>query len=67
MKLAAGWIVGMFAGLASEAAISRAESSLDEYGAGAALRPAHQLVETACEVDVELRGAVATVELHQRI
>ncbi len=60
MKLLAGWIL-------ASAAVAHAEPALDEYGSAEALCPAHQLVSAACNLDVELRGAVATVELHERI
>jgi hypothetical protein len=60
MKLAVAWIF-------CAAAIAHAGASLDEYGGGAAPHPAHQLVSAACDVDVELRGAVATVELREHI
>jgi Mg-chelatase subunit ChlD len=66
MKLAAPRILVVLA-LARGAAIAHAEPALDEYGAGAAPGPFQQLVQTGCEVDVELRGAAATVELRQRI
>lgn len=65
MKLAlAGVLVGSLS-LSPSAAHGRA--ALDEYGAGVPVRTAQQLVETACEIDVELRGAAAVVELRQRI
>jgi hypothetical protein len=66
MKLAAAGILVVLA-CTLGAGSAHAEPSLDEYGAGAAPGPFQQLVQTACEVDVELRGAVATVELRQRI
>jgi VWA domain-containing protein len=60
MKLVAGLIL-------ASAALAHADVSLDEYGGGGAPHPARQLVSAACDVNVELRGAVATVELHERI
>jgi len=60
MKLLAGWIF-------AAAAIAHAEPALDEYGSGDAPHPAQQLASAACNLDVELHGAVATVELHERI
>ncbi|HEY4238878.1 MAG TPA: VWA domain-containing protein [Kofleriaceae bacterium] len=39
--------------------------AFEEYGARGKPRPAGQLGETACEIEVELRGALATVELRQ--
>ncbi|MBA2540879.1 MAG: VWA domain-containing protein [Deltaproteobacteria bacterium] len=48
--------------------ISRAEAtSFEEYGPGVPVRAAEQLSEAACDVAVDLRGAVATVEVTQRI
>jgi hypothetical protein len=49
------------------AGTARADVSLDEFGVGQKLRPAEQLALAACDVDVELRGTVAEVELRQRI
>jgi hypothetical protein len=61
MKLAA--VVVVFAGSATFAHAA----TLDEYGPGVAPRPASQLSEAACDVDVELRGPVAVVEVRQRL
>jgi hypothetical protein len=47
--------------------VAHARGAFEEYGAGISQRPAEQLREAACELDVELRGAVAVVELRQRI
>jgi len=47
--------------------VAHARGAFDEYGGGIAQRPAEQLQETACELDLELRGAVAVVEQRQRI
>ncbi len=47
-------------------AVARA-TSFEEYGAGVQIRAAEQLSESGCEVAVDLRGAVASVELTQRI
>jgi hypothetical protein len=60
MKLLAGWIL-------AAAAIAHAEPALDEYGSGDAPHPAQQLASAACNLGVELHGAVATVELRERI
>lgn len=60
MKLLAGWIL-------AAAAVAHADSALDEYGGGEAPHPAHQLASVACNLEVELHGAVATIELHERI
>src|ERR1700733_14889265 len=46
---------------------AHAEPALSEWGPGEALRPATQLVESTCDMDVELRGAIVDVEVHQRI
>lgn len=61
MKLA---VVGVLVGSVSSV---HARAAFDEYGAGVSVRAAQQLQEEACELDVELRGAVAVVELRQRI
>ncbi len=42
-------------------------ATFEEYATAAATRPAEQLYEAACDVDVELRGAAAIVEVRQRI
>jgi hypothetical protein len=42
-------------------------TSFEEYGPGVPVRPAEQLSEAACDMTVELRGALATVEVTQRI
>ena len=42
-------------------------TSFEEYGAGVSARAAEQLSESSCDVAVDLRGAVASVELTQRI
>ena len=59
MKLAALVIAG-------SATIAQA-TTFEEYASGVAARPAWQLYEAACDLEVELRGAVATVELRQRV
>ncbi len=61
MKLA---VVGV---LAMTAGVARAEASLDEYAPALARRPAEQLYEASCDLDLELRGAVASVSVRQRI
>ncbi len=45
---------------------ARADALL-ELAAHGAPRPASQLAESACEVDVEIRGGLATVELRQHL
>ena len=47
--------------------LAHARGAFDEYGAGTSQRPADQLQELACELDLELRGAVWIAELRQRI
>ncbi len=42
-------------------------TSFEEYGAGVQPRAAEQLTEASCDVTVDLRGVVASVELTQRI
>jgi Mg-chelatase subunit ChlD len=65
MKQTLVWIaIASGAGAARDA---QARGAFDEYGAGIPQRPAETLRETACELDLELRGAVAVVELRQRI
>lgn len=44
-----------------------AQAAFDEVGPGGAQQPAQQLVEAACDVEVDLRGVVATVDVRQRI
>ncbi|HWO25163.1 MAG TPA: VWA domain-containing protein [Kofleriaceae bacterium] len=61
MKLFWVWFVVGSAGAA------HARGAFEEYGAGIPQRPAEQLREASCEIDVELRGAVAVVEQRQRI
>jgi hypothetical protein len=49
------------------ATAARAGSTFDEYSANVRQQPAAQLFEDRCDVDVELRGAFATIETRQRI
>ena len=42
-------------------------TTFDEYAYGRAPRPATQLFEASCDLAIELRGTVASVELRQRI
>lgn len=44
-----------------------AETSLEEDAPGRPSQPSSQLYEAACDIDVELRGALALVEVRQRI
>ncbi len=39
----------------------------DEYGASTPRRPVEQLTEETCDMDVDLRGALVTIEVRQRI
>lgn len=72
MKLVAGRMLGLTLGLVvglalGSTTLAHAEATLDEYGGSDAPHPAHQLVSAACDLDVDLRGAVATVELRDHI
>lgn len=49
------------------APLARAKTSLWEDGVGTPARPSTQLFEAACDIDVEMRGALALVEVRQRI
>lgn len=46
---------------------ARAETAFDEYSETVSRRPAQQLVEAACDLDIQVRGAVATFEARHRI
>jgi hypothetical protein len=60
MKLAA------LAGLALLAPAAARATTFDEYGPRYRATPASQLQEAACDLTIELRGAIATFELEQR-
>ncbi len=62
MKLAA-----LGAVLAVSPVAARAETSFDEYAETVSRRPTQQLVEAACDLDIQVRGAVATFEARHRI
>ena len=62
MKLAA---VGAL--LAVSTVTAHAETSFDEYSETVPRRPTQQLVEAACDLDIQVRGAVATFEARHRI
>src|SRR5262245_64515182 len=47
--------------------IAHAENAWTEYGVGVPLRPLQGLTEVACEIDVTLHGAIASVEQRVRI
>ena len=57
-----GWCVAQIVHPAAAAA-----AGLDEYGVGVPRRPAEQLYEASCDVDIDLRGALVRVEVRQRI
>ncbi|MBA3502136.1 MAG: VWA domain-containing protein, partial [Deltaproteobacteria bacterium] len=58
--------LGVVAVLASVSSAS-ANATFDEYSETVRQQPAFQLFEASCDVDIELRGAVATIETRQRI
>jgi len=62
MKLAA---IGAILAVSTVAA--RAETSFDEYSEDVSRRPAQQLAEAGCDLDIQVRGAVATFEARHRI
>jgi Mg-chelatase subunit ChlD len=53
--------------LAVTAKVAAADSPWSEYSDAEPLRPATQLVESACDMTVELRGAIAEVTVQQRL
>ncbi|MBA3393349.1 MAG: VWA domain-containing protein [Deltaproteobacteria bacterium] len=53
--------------LAGSVATAHARGSFNEYGTTTQDRPATQLFEASCDVDIELRGAVAAITMRQRI
>ena len=62
MKLAATALA-----LITSSAVVRADTTFDEYSDVVRRRPAEVLREASCDLDVELRGAVATVEQRHRV
>ncbi len=46
---------------------ARAETSFDEYSEDVSRRPAQQLAEAGCDLDIQVRGAIATFEARHRI
>src|SRR5665647_1180994 len=62
MKLAA-----LGAILAVSTVTAHAETAFDEYSETLLRRPTQQLVEAACDLDIQVRGAVATFEVRHRI
>jgi hypothetical protein len=46
---------------------ARADSPWLEYSDAVGLQPARNLVETSCDVALELRGAIAEVHMQQRL
>lgn len=57
--------LGVLAGAAR--GVAHAETVFEEYGPGEPRREARQLVDAACELDVQLRGTVATVEMRDKL
>lgn len=53
--------------LAATVAPVAAETVFDEYGPDTRPRPTQQVFEASCDLDVQLRGAVAAVEIRQRL
>lgn len=53
--------------LAAVGGSARADSTWDEYAQGDSPRPLDQLTESACDIDLSLRGAIAEVEMRQRL
>lgn len=53
--------------LGATPSVAHAETTLDEHDGTTGRRPSSQLAEASCDLDVDLRGAVALVELRQRI
>ncbi|NVB77998.1 MAG: VWA domain-containing protein [Kofleriaceae bacterium] len=53
--------------LASVGGTARADSTWSEYGQGDSPRPLDQLTESACDIDLSLRGAIAEVAMSQRL
>jgi hypothetical protein len=49
------------------ASSAHASVVFDEYSDVVRPQPAAQLFEASCDIDVELRGAIATIEIRQRI
>src|SRR3954463_975483 len=61
MKLVAGLAVIVWS-----AAIAHGDTSFNEDSGGMVV-PSRQLFEAACDIDIDLRGAVAQVAVRQRI
>ncbi len=55
------------AALLLSASVAGAETTLTEDAQGGGSSPAQQLFEAACDIDVDIRGALAQVEVRQRI
>ncbi len=60
-------VIAACAALAVTGGTARADSTWQEYAQGDLPGPLEQLTESACDVDVSLRGAIAEVEMRQRI
>ncbi|HEY5933001.1 MAG TPA: VIT domain-containing protein [Kofleriaceae bacterium] len=62
------WVGMKLAGVVLISATTLAHATtFDEYAAKQPPRPASQLFEASCEMKIDLRGAVASVEVRQRI
>ena len=49
------------------AVLALTNAGWSEFGASTRMRNAEQLVESSCDLDVTLRGAIATIELRQQL
>src|SRR6267143_1369821 len=63
MKIGAGVLVWLLASGASRSA----HAGLDEYSQQSPAQPSKALFEASCDLDIDLRGAIATFEMRQRI
>ncbi|HEX5060769.1 MAG TPA: hypothetical protein VFV99_15480, partial [Kofleriaceae bacterium] len=53
--------------LAVTSGIAHADTAWSEYGVATPMRPATQLAEAGCEIEITLKGAIAEVEQRQRL
>jgi hypothetical protein len=65
-SMKAGLVVCLAAGLGAAPLAARADALFDVAGHGPP-GPASTVVETACEVDVDIHGGLATVEMRQHL
>src|SRR5256885_5405371 len=65
MKIGAGAFVA--ASVFAVICDGTARAGLDEYSPRAPATPSQTLFEASCDLDIELRGAIATFEMRQRI